>query len=71
MTCLVVLITLAGLIVGEALGEGGGGMGVCGDGGDGGGGRRWMMAKYSTCVSRADARYFKDKLYEVEGRKII
>ena len=59
MTCLVVVfITIAYLIAGEAAGEGGGAC-VCGDGG---GGRRWMMAKHSTCVSCADAHYFKDKL---------
>ena len=39
-----------------------GGTGVYGDVGDGGGGWRWVMAKYFTCVSRADAHYFKDKL---------
>ena len=62
MTCLVVFITMADLIVGEAAGEVRWGMSVCGDGGDGGGGQRWMIAKYSTCVLRADAHYFKDKL---------
>ena len=59
MTCLVVFITLAGFIVGEAAGEGGVGACVCGDGG---GGRRWIIAKYCTCVSCADAHYFKDNL---------
>ena len=27
-----------------------------------GGGRRWMQAKYSTCVLDADAQYFEDEL---------
>ena len=55
MTGLVVFIPLTGLIVGEVEGD----ACVCGDGG---GGRRWMVAKYSSCVSCADAHYFKDKL---------
>ena len=28
--------------------------------GGGGGGRRWMGAKYATCMLNANAQYFKD-----------
>ena len=55
-------------------GKGGRGRVVCGDGGGGGGGgggRRWMIAKYPTCVLHADAPNISKIDCEVDGRNAV
>ena len=44
---------------------------VCDGGGGDGGKRRWMIAKYSTCVLHADAQYFKDKTMRWMGGNLF